>query len=260
MFPYHWVPQGSTLGPTLFSTFINDLPSVLPSNSTVLFVDDATIFLVSDNIQELNSSLQLTLDLANLWLQQNGLKLNISKTKSMLIHTARKKVSDKLALKVGTVDIEQVQKFTFLGVVVNDTLSWGDHIEIVCNKVTCSLSLLRRLSWFLPRPLLLLYLKSYILPLFDYRDNVWSVCTKEESHRLETLLNFVCRTVLHKRRDYSASSARKELGISTLSARRKTHLAQTVYRCISLQSPTYLINLFPLQLLTIILEHLQLLN
>ena len=164
----------------------------------------------------------------------------------MLIHSARKKVSDKLALKVETVDIEQVQEFKFLGVVVNDTLSWGDHIEIniVCNKVTRSLSLLRCLSWFLPRPLLLLYLKSYILPLFDYCDNVWSVCTKEESHRLETLLNFACRTVLHKRRDYSASSAHKELGISTLSARRKIHLAQTVYKCVSSQSPTYLSNLF----------------
>ena len=128
---------------------------------------------------------------------------------------------------------------------MNDILSWGDHIEIVCNKVTCSLSLLRSLSWFLPRPLLLLYLKSYILPLFDYCDNVWSVCTKEESHWLETLLNFACRTVLHKRGDYSASSARKELGISTLSARWKIHLVQTVYKCVSSQSPTYLSNLFP---------------
>ena len=105
-----------------------------------------------------------------------------------------------------------------------------------------SLSLLRCLSWFLPRPLLLLYLKSYILPLFDYCDNVWSVCTKQDSHRLEMLLNFACRTVLRKHRDYSASSTRKELGISTLSARQKVHLAQTVYKCLSLQS--HLNNLF----------------
>ena len=243
-FPTNGVPQGSTLGPTLFSAFINDLPSVLPSNSTVLFADDTTIFLISNDIQELNSSLQLTLNLANVWLQKNGLKLNISKTKTMLIHSARKKVSDRLALSVENVDIEQVQKFKFLGVIVNDTLSWGDHIDFVCNKVTRSLSLLRRLSWFLPRPLLLLYLKSYILPLFDYCDSVWSVCTKQDSHRLETLLNFACRTVLRKRRDYSASSARKELGVSTLSARQKVHLAQTVYKCLSLQSPTYLNNLF----------------
>ena len=151
----------------------------------------------------------------------------------MLIHSTRKKVtnSDRLALSVENVDIEQVQKFKFLGpgVIVNDTLSWGDHIEFVCNKVTRSLSLLRRLSWFLPRPLLLLYLKSYILPLFDYCDSVWSICTKQDSHRLEMLSNFACRTVLRKRRDYSASSARKELGISTLSSRQKVHLAQTVY-------------------------------
>ena len=108
----------------------------------------------------------------------------------MLIHSARKKVSDTLALSVENVDIEQVQKFKFLGVIVNDTLSWGDHIDFVCNKVTRSLSLLRRLSWFLPRPLLLLYLKSYILTLFDYCDSVWSVCTKQHSHRLrfQTLL------------------------------------------------------------------------
>ena len=84
-----------------------------------------------------------------------------------------------------------------------------------------------------------------MLPLFDYCDNVWpwSVCIKQDSHRLETLLNFACRTVLRKCRNYSASSARKELGISTLSVRQKVHLAQTVYKCLALQSPTYLNNL-----------------
>ena len=72
-FPTNGVPQGSTLGPTLFSAFINDLLSVLPSNSTVLFADDTTIFLISNDLQELNSSLQLTLNLANVWLQKMAL-------------------------------------------------------------------------------------------------------------------------------------------------------------------------------------------
>ena len=112
-------------------------------------------------------------------------------------------------------DVEQVHFFKFFGVLVNDTLTWSDHIDMVCNKVTCSLNLLRRLSWFLPQPLLL-YLKSYILPSFDYCDVVWSGCTRNEALRLETLLNFACHTVLRRRRDYSASSARGELGLSTL--------------------------------------------
>ena len=90
--------------------------------------------------------------------------------------------------------------FQFLGVQVNDTLTWSDHINFVCSKVSRSLNLLRCLSWFLPQSLLLLFLKSYILPTFDYCDIVWSGCTKQESHRLETLLNFSCRTVLRRRR------------------------------------------------------------
>ena len=75
-------------------------------------------------------------------------------------------------------------------------------------------------------------------------DIVWSGCTKDEALRLETLLNFACRTVLRKCRDYSASAAHSELGLSTLSARRNLHLAQTVFKCLSSESPSYLSQLF----------------
>ena len=115
---------------------------------------------------------------------------------------------------------------------------------MVCGKVTRSLNLLRRLSWFLPRSLLLLYLKSYILPSFDYCDVVWSNCTQEESRRLETLLNFGCKVVLRRYRDYSSTAARKELNLTTLSLRRQLHMAQCMYRCLSLQAPPYLSRLF----------------
>ena len=127
---------------------------------------------------------------------------------------------------------------------MNDTLTWSDHIDMVCNKVTCSLNLLRRLSWFLPQPLLLLYLKSYILPSFDYYDVVWSGSNKDEALCLETLLNFACHTVLCRHRDYSASAAHSELGLSTLFAKRKLDLAQSMFKCLSSQSPPYLSQLF----------------
>ena len=115
---------------------------------------------------------------------------------------------------------------------------------MVCNKVARSLSLLRRLSWFLPQSLLLLYVKSYILPSFDYCDVVWSGCTEAEALRLQTLFNFACRIVLRRRRDYSASAARRQLGLSTLSAKRNLHLAQTMFKCLSFQSPPSLSQLF----------------
>ena len=243
-FPSAGVPQGSVLGPTLFSVFINDLPSVLPPDSTVLFADDTTIYIVSDSLSSIQSSLQLCLDLANLWLQRNGLKINVSKTKSMLIHSSRKMVDGSLTLMIDDSIVEQVRCYKFLGVVVNDTLTWVDHIGMVCKKVSRNLNLLRHLSWFLPRSLLLLFLKSYILPHFDYCDVVWFGCTKSESLRLESLLNFACRTILRRSKHYSASVARHDLGLSTLSSRRKLHLSQTIFKCLSSHCPSYLSQLF----------------
>ena len=95
-----------------------------------------------------------------------------------------------------------------------------------------------------PHSLLHLYLQSDVLPLFDYCDIVWSSCTQEESRRLKTLLNFVCKLVPHRSRDSSASAARSELNLTTLSLRTKLHMAQCMFRCLSSQSPSYLSNLF----------------
>ena len=244
-FPTSGVPQGSILGPTLFSAFINDLPSSLFPDSTVLFADDTTIHIASDNHASIESSLQQSLDLAHLWLLANGLRINASKTKSMLLHSSRKSPHSSLKLQVADSPVEQVRSFKFLRVVVNDTLTWNDHIDLVCKKVSRHLNLLRRLSWFLPQHLLLLYLKSYILPIFDYCDVVWFGCTKSDSHHLDLLLNFSCRTVLRRRKYSSASSARRDLGISTLSSRRKVHVVQTVFKCLSSNSPSCLSSIFP---------------
>ena len=73
--------------------------------STVLFADDTTIFIVSDNICSLQSSLQTCLNLANLWLQRNDLRLNM-KTNSMLFHLSRKVTGSTLELSVDGSQVE----------------------------------------------------------------------------------------------------------------------------------------------------------
>ncbi len=107
----------------------------------------------------------------------------------MVIHSSRRNIDRRLQLRVDGLDVEQVHCFNSLGVLINDTLTWSDLVNMVCNTVARSLSLLCRLSWFLPQSLLL-YVKSYILPSFDYCDVVWSGCTKAEALRLQTLFNF----------------------------------------------------------------------
>ena len=60
----------------------------------------------------------------------------------MLIHSARKNVNSELELRIDGMNVEQVQCFKFLRVLVNNTLNRSDRIDAVCNKVTQSLNLL----------------------------------------------------------------------------------------------------------------------
>ena len=68
----------------------------------------------------------------------------------MLFHSSRRKIETGLDVLVDGVTVDQVRVFKFLGVLINDTLTWSDHVYMICRKVSCRLNLLRRLSWFLP--------------------------------------------------------------------------------------------------------------
>ena len=116
--------------------------------------------------------------------------------------------------------------------------------DVIIDVSVISVNLLRRLSWFLPRPLLILYLKSYILPAVDYCDIVWDNCNLQDSSRLQSLFNFACRLVLHRPRLTSSTALWKELGLTSLRTRRKLHVAEMTYKCHNSLAPVYLSSLF----------------
>ena len=115
--------------------------------------------------------------------------------------------------------IEQVSIYKFLGVMVNQSLSWSDYIDLVSSRASKGLSLLRRIAWFLPRHVLCCFYKGYILPLMTYADTVWGSCTWAEGDRLERLQNYAARIILGRHRDASATVMCRELGWPTLASR-----------------------------------------
>ena len=71
----------------MFLIFINDLPSVLENTITSmdLYADDTTVFYIQTNMQTLKRNLQNSLLLLNKWCRENGMVMNMDKTKVMLI-------------------------------------------------------------------------------------------------------------------------------------------------------------------------------
>ena len=218
------VPQGSILGPILFSMFINDLPrSVQPSVTTALFADDSTFFVSGDNITDIESNLNSAMASINSWMFANGLRVNLLKSKCMLIHSSRKKPPP-LSVSFNNCPIQQVTCFKLLGVMIDHNLTWSTHIAHILRSVTQNLHLLRRISWLLPRNARLAFYFAYIAPHFNYCSLVWDSCCSGDSKRLQLAHNYAARLILKLPRFSSASDARSTLGWSTLEQLRRREL------------------------------------
>ena len=160
-------------------------------------------------------------------MKSNGLKLNPLKTISMLLHSSCKTNLPPLNLSLDSPTIKRIRVYKFLGIQINDTLTWKDHIDFIISKL-----LGRSTSLFLPTPLRILFCKSYIMPIFDYCDVVWQQCTSQESTRLERLHNLAIKSILHKSRFDSTSSPRQQRGVTSLEHRRRLHLSQQVLKSV----------------------------
>ena len=162
----------------------------------------------------------------------------------MLIHSSRRRSLSPLDVQLSGTHIQQVQNYKYLGVVISDTLSWSQHIDLVRSKAAKGIGLLHQLSWFLPRQALCTMYNAYILPHLTYADAVWGTCTQGQSKSLEHLQNYAACIILHRRVGASATDMRWELNWPTLASRRAVSEAVAVYQSVSGRGPAYLSALF----------------
>ena len=108
------VPQGSILGPLLFSICINDLITISNKLKFIMYADDTTIYfnLEDYNPYHLKRDINNELEKITLWLKIKKLSLNVQKTKFMIFHRKQKQISE-LNIAINDTDIEQVESLFF---------------------------------------------------------------------------------------------------------------------------------------------------
>ena len=95
---------------------------------------------------------QINTELRNIqeWLNINKLSLNVSKTKYMIFHHHQRNIKTITpTLKINCEPVERVTEFNFLGLTIDENLSWKPHIQKISNKIAITLGIMCRLKNFL---------------------------------------------------------------------------------------------------------------
>ena len=109
-----------------------------------MYADDTTLYFNVENFtrNEFENECKLELTKLTNWLQHNKLSLNIEKTKYFPFHKLQRKLT-LLRLNINNTIIERVNSFNYLGIILNEDLTWKNHIEMVANKIAKITGILR---------------------------------------------------------------------------------------------------------------------
>ena len=165
------VPQGSVLGSLLFTIYINDLPKVSKILNTVLFADDSNFSYAHLNFSDLISNFNIELKKIDAWHIRNRLSLNVSKTTAINFSTRPSSSNQNLFMNGSQKKF--VKSIKYLGVLLDSKLSFAQHVNHVCSKVSKNIGILYKLSINVPKHLLKNLCFSFISPYLEYCNVIW---------------------------------------------------------------------------------------
>ncbi len=169
------VPQGSVLGPLLFILFINDITYSSKSLSFFIYADDTNAIISNHDLDQLITSLNTELSNISLWFKVNKLSLNVDKTNYIIFKNRHSnRLYDDIHILIDGNEIDKVSHTKFLGVYVDECLTWQKHNTYVTNIVSKYSGILFRLKYTLPfRTLFSLY-NTLVLPHLYYCNIIWA--------------------------------------------------------------------------------------
>lgn len=235
------VPQGSVLGPLLFSMYINDLPRSVQHSIVHLFADDVQLLASGhrDDLRQCVADLNADLQSIASWAQSNSLILNPNKSQAIVVSRRPPRFPVNPLRLVGC-DIPYLPVVTSLGLIINNALTWDDHVTSVCGNVFGVLRKLYAVKDFLSLEMRSKLIRSLVVPLLLYGCEIYSGCSVGCFNRLNLAFNCAIRFIFGLRRfDHVSPFVRRFLGCD-LHTYFQIRVLIFLFKIISSRQPPYL--------------------
>ena len=226
------LPQGSILGPLLFLVYINYLCNVSKVLELILFADDTNIFYSHTDASYLMEVVNLELKKITCWFYTNKLSINVKKSNFIIFRPRQNRQRLDLAFNISNYSIDRVKEATFfLGVILDEQLTWKSHIHNVARKVSKAIGIIYKSSFCLNNSALRTLYYSLIYPYLFYCVSVWASTYPSNLRRLITLQKRVVRIMSRTAFDAHTEPLFKNLRILNLMDIYKLQIGKFMYHC-----------------------------
>jgi len=177
---------------------MNDICHTSKVLNTILFADDTTVFYSHKNISTLSDTMNSELKEVSNWFKANKLSLNAKKTNLMYLGTRKQTCSledNSHSIFLDGCKLNRVHGAKFLGITIDENLTWKKHIENICQTCSRNNGVLNIVKLFLPSATMQQLYCTIVLPYLNYGLLLWGNAIKEYMTKVLRIQKRAIRTI-----------------------------------------------------------------